>query len=85
MPLKDFEELTDKRDRCADWLSCPAVFQRRGTDKLVIIAQKTKESGVPSAELDVGQIDTALVTRALVRGPLSRRVIQFSNLIGLKL
>lgn len=75
MPLR---ELTAKRDRCDDWLTCPGVFERQEGNKLVIVGLKSPpwELNGRIGEGEVAlEIDRDLVTRALA-GPLARFLIR---------
>lgn len=75
MPLR---ELTAKRDRCDEWLTCPGVFERQGGNKLVIVGARAQpgELGGRVGESEVAlEIDRDLVTRALA-GPLARFLIR---------
>ena len=71
-------ELTAKRDRCGDSLTCPAVFEKADAGKLVIVGAKAAQQEVAER---VGQgevaleIDRALVARA-IGGPFSRLLMR---------
>jgi hypothetical protein len=74
----NLREITAKRDRCQDSLVCPAVFEERGGDRLVIIGAITGPEAI-SGRVGPGEvaieIDRGLVSRALA-GPVSRLLMR---------
>jgi hypothetical protein len=72
------KELTAKEDRCGDSLTCPAVFEEVGLNKLVIVGARAAHvevvSRVGAGEVAL-EIDRRLVARA-IGGRLSRLLLR---------